>query len=64
MLRDIEAGRATAIESAPAGATIYMIRNTRLWMQYFVLVRSGYVVTALPPGKKLKRLRQRKSRRP
>ena len=62
MLRDIKDGRATVIERVPAGATIYMIRNTRLWKQYFVLVRNGYIVTALPPGNKLKRLRQRKSR--
>jgi len=62
MLRDIKTGSATLIECAPSGTTIYMIRNIRLWKQYFVLVRDGYVVTALPPGKKLKRLLQRKSR--
>lgn len=62
MLRDIKDGRATVIERLSSNATIYMIRNTRLWQQYFVLVRNGYVVTALPPGKKLKRLRQRKFR--
>jgi hypothetical protein len=61
MLRDIKTGRAAIIERVPSGATIYMIRNIRLWKQYFVLVRDGYVVTALPPGRKLKRLRRRRS---
>lgn len=57
MLSDIKTGRATVIERLPSDATIYMIRNVRLWKQYFVLVRSGYLVTALPPGRRLKKFR-------
>lgn len=57
-LRDIKTGRATVIERRPPVSVVYMIRNTRLWERYFVLVTDGYVVTALPPSKKLKRLRR------
>lgn len=57
MLSDIKTGRATVIERLPSDAAIYMIRNVRLWKQFFVLVRSGYVVTALPPGRRLKKFR-------
>ncbi|QDC02317.1 hypothetical protein [Mesorhizobium sp. 8] len=53
MLSDIKAGRATVIERVSSDATIYMIRNTRLWKQYFVLVRNGYIVTVLPPNRRL-----------
>ncbi|ESY82480.1 hypothetical protein X740_05405 [Mesorhizobium sp. LNHC221B00] len=58
MLRDIETGRATVIERRPPDSTVYMIRNTRLWERYFVLVTNGHIITALPPSKRLKRLRR------
>lgn len=56
MLRDIETGRATVIERLPPDAVIYMIRNVRLWKQYVVLVRNGYVVTALPPSRRFNKI--------
>ena len=58
MLRDIETGRATIIERRQPNSVVYMIRNTRLWDRYFVLVTNGYVVTALPPSKRLVKLRR------
>lgn len=62
MLRDIKAGRATVIERVSSGATIYAVRNTRLWKQYLVLVRDGYVVTTLPPNKRLNKRGRSKPR--
>lgn len=58
MLRDIETGRAAVIERRSASKVVYMIRNTRLWDRYFVLVTNGHVVTALPPSKRFKKLRR------
>lgn len=58
MLRDIISGRATLIEQRSPESAVYMIRNTRLWDRYFVLVKNGFIVTALPPNRKLKRLRK------
>ncbi|RUW80462.1 MAG: hypothetical protein E5V91_02245 [Mesorhizobium sp.] len=56
MLRDIKTGRATIIERRSSSKIVYMIRNTRLWERYFVLVTNGHVVTALPPSRRFKRL--------
>lgn len=61
MAKDIASGRATLIQRRSAKSTVYMIRNRRLWERYFVLVKDGRVVTALPPSRALKRLRRQKS---
>lgn len=58
MLRDIKIGRAKVIEYRPPSSVVYMIINTRLWDRYFILVTDGYVITALPPSKRLKKLRR------
>jgi len=58
MLRDIEEGRATVIERLSGNRVIYMVRNKRLWERFFVVVRNGYIITALPPSGRLKRLRR------
>jgi len=58
MLRDIRSGRATLIEQRSPENAVYMIRNTRLWDRYFVLVTNGFIVIAVPPSRKLKRLRE------
>lgn len=58
MLRDIKTGRATVIERLSDNRVIYMVRNKRLLERYFVVVRDGYIITALPPSKRLKKLRR------
>jgi len=58
MLRDIKTGCARLIELRPPASAVYMVKNTPLWERYFVLVTNGHVVTALPPSKRLKRLRR------
>jgi len=58
MLRDIETGHAMAIGRPSKNRTVYMVRNKRLWERHFAIVRDGYIITALPPGKRLKKLRQ------
>lgn len=58
MLRDIKTGRAVVIERLSDNRTIYMVRNKRLWERYFVVVRNAYIITALPPSKRLKKLRR------
>ncbi|MGB3541172.1 MAG: hypothetical protein WBA42_23725 [Mesorhizobium sp.] len=59
MQRDIKTGWATLVDRRATDIAIYMIRNVRLWKQYFVLVRNGYIVTALPLSKKLNQLQRR-----
>lgn len=57
MLKDIASGKALLVQRRSASSAIYMIRNTRLWERYFVLVKNEQIKTALPPSRTLKRLR-------
>lgn len=58
MLKDISSGRAVLLQRKSARKAIYMVRNSRLWERYFVVVKDNQVVTALPPSRTLKRLRR------
>lgn len=58
MLDDIAKGRAKLIMQKAPTTAIYAIKNTRLWEWYYVLIREGYVVTALPPNKRYNRIRK------
>lgn len=58
MLKDIATGRAPMVKRRSARSAIYMVRNTRLWERFFVLVNNGEIRTALPPSKALRRARR------
>ena len=58
MLKDIATGRAPVVKRRSARSAIYMVRNTRLWERFFVLVTNGDVRTVLPPSRTLKRARR------
>lgn len=58
MLKDIASGRAPMVKRRSARSAIYMVRNTRLWERFFVLVTNDEIRTALPPSRTLKRLRR------
>ena len=58
MLKDIASGRAIAVERLTETKVIYSVRNQRLFERYYVLVERGYVITALPPTKRLNALRR------
>lgn len=58
MLKDIATGRAPLVQRRSIKSSIYWVRNRRLWERFFVLVTNGEIRTALPPSKKLRRLRR------
>jgi hypothetical protein len=58
MLKDIASGQAPMVKRRSARSAIYMVRNTRLWERFFVLVTNDEIRTALPPSRTLKRLRR------
>lgn len=58
MLKDIATGKAKLVKRRSARSAVYMIRNTRLWERFFVLVVNGDVRTALPPSRAFKRTRR------
>jgi hypothetical protein len=62
MLKEIRAGRMLPVERISATKAVYSIRISRLGERFYVLVDDGQIITALPPSKRLNKLRRESAR--